>query len=138
MWNLPFYHDRIYCIDFQLIWLFHQLATLQWLYCFLVLLHSWQGGDPGTKRAKVDQDVEERIAAEPIQTQEKVLGLDLQTSSGNLKCEASTSGVDPTARTEEPGVDQLPKEMHEMTIKDDKVDDLNDKVEVLNFASSLL
>ncbi|KAH7686852.1 Non-specific serine/threonine protein kinase protein [Dioscorea alata] len=85
------------------------------------------GGDPGTKRAKVDQDVEERIAAEPNQTQEKVLGLDLQTSSGNLKCEASTSGVDPTARTEEPGVDQLPKEMHEMTIKDDKADDLNDK-----------
>lgn len=85
------------------------------------------GGDPGTKRAKVDQDVEERIAAEPNQTQEKVLGLDLQTSSGNLNCEASTSGVEPTARTEEPGVDQLPKEMHEMTIKDDKADDFNDK-----------
>ncbi|KAJ0971115.1 hypothetical protein J5N97_019074 [Dioscorea zingiberensis] len=85
------------------------------------------GGDPGTKRAKVDQDVEVRIATEPNLTQEKALGLDLQTSSAQLDCAASSSGTDPTAKTEEAGVDQLPKEMHEMTIKDDNADDLNDK-----------
>lgn len=49
-------------------------------------------------------------------------------TSTHLHLDASTSNMDPPARTEDAAVDHLPKEMHEMTIKDDKVEDHNEKV----------
>jgi len=85
------------------------------------------GGDPGTKRAKFDQDGAGEVSSEQHLVEDKSVGLDHSTTSTHLPLDASTSNMDPPARTEDAAVDQLPKEMHEMTIKDDKVEDHNEK-----------
>nr|XP_029119913.1 shaggy-related protein kinase theta isoform X3 [Elaeis guineensis] len=85
------------------------------------------GGDPGTKRAKFDQDGAGEVSSEPHLVEDKAVGLDQNMTSTHLHLDASTSNMDPPARTEDAAVDQLPKEMHEMTIKDDKVEDHNEK-----------
>nr|CAD1835470.1 unnamed protein product [Ananas comosus var. bracteatus] len=72
------------------------------------------GGDCGSKRAKVDQDGAGDILIEPHLVEDKFTVVD--RSSSHLSTEASTSGVD-----------QLPNEMNEMKIRDDKVNDHKEK-----------
>ncbi|KAJ4746790.1 Shaggy-related protein kinase theta [Rhynchospora pubera] len=82
-------------------------------------------GDSGTKRAKVDQDSEGEIIIEPHLTGKSVANgeeMNIETQLENN--EASTSTAAPPALcTDDSPVDQLPKEMHEMTIRDDKADE---------------
>lgn len=49
-------------------------------------------------------------------------------ASTSLEPVASTSDVSANARTESSGYDQLPKEMNEMKIRDDKTVNTDDKV----------
>lgn len=49
-------------------------------------------------------------------------------ASTSQETTASTSNVSSIARTEQSGYDQLPKEMHDMKIRDEKVDPHDDKV----------
>jgi len=93
------------------------------------LLH--QDGDSGTKRAKVDQDTGGEVPAEPDMVEAKAMDVDLPTAPSHLDSDANASIIDPNGRTEKAGVEQLPKEMHEMTIRDEKVNDQSDKVHVV-------
>ncbi|KAF6154490.1 hypothetical protein GIB67_028382, partial [Kingdonia uniflora] len=85
-----------------------------------------RGADSGSKRVKVDQEIErDRIV--DSQLLEKVVPTTEQNmDSTSLETIASTSSFSATAKTEKPGFDQLPKEMHEMKIQD-KPDCLEDK-----------
>ncbi|XXG67201.1 hypothetical protein AAC387_Pa06g0603 [Persea americana] len=85
------------------------------------------GGDSGTKRVKVDQDAEGKIPGEPHLPLEATMNLDKDTTSTLLETDASSSNVASIGRVEKASVDQLPKEMHEMKIRDDKVDNHDEK-----------
>lgn len=85
-----------------------------------------QDGDSGSKRAKVDQDAGGEVPAEPDMGEHKAMDVDLNTEPTHLDIDASAI----TGRTEQGGVDQLPMEMHEMTIRDDKAHDKVDKVPI--------
>ena len=50
---------------------------------------------------------------------------------------ASTSNVSSIVRSEQSGYDQLPKEMHDMKIRDEKIDPHDDKVMSLSSTYSL-
>ncbi|XP_072955949.1 shaggy-related protein kinase epsilon-like [Typha angustifolia] len=88
---------------------------------------SSKGGDSGTKRTKFDQDGGEKLPTEQNLIEDEYIGVDEHKRSGSADIDACESSMDPTARTEEIGVSELPKEMHEMTIRDDKVNDHNEK-----------
>ena len=90
------------------------------------LLH--QDGDSGTKRAKVDQDIGGEVPAESDMVEAKAMDVDLPTAPSHLDSDANASNVDPNDRAEKAVVDQLPKEMHDMTIRDEKVNDQSEKV----------
>ncbi|GLT77587.1 hypothetical protein SLA2020_491570 [Shorea laevis] len=77
------------------------------------------GGDTSAKRAKVDQDTEGKLR--------NATGLEQYIASTSLGPVASTSDTSSDARTEKSGVDQLPKEMHEMRIRDEKTANHDDK-----------
>ncbi|XP_038982560.1 shaggy-related protein kinase alpha-like isoform X2 [Phoenix dactylifera] len=85
------------------------------------------GGDPGTKRPKFDQDGAGEVSTEPHLVADKAVSLDKNAASTHLQLDASTSNGDSPARTEHAAVNQLPNEMHEMTIRDDKVEGRNEK-----------
>jgi hypothetical protein len=90
-----------------------------------------KNGDSGTKRAKVDMDGDgEIIVIETNLTGESVSNEDeMQTTIRSENNEASTSNAAPPApRIDDSSVDQLPKEMHDMKIRDDKADDPCEKV----------
>ncbi|KAK8615036.1 hypothetical protein V6N13_068822 [Hibiscus sabdariffa] len=84
------------------------------------------GGDTNSKRAKVDQesgtDHNESSLVESSTT-----GLDQHMASTSRETVASTSSVTSVARQEKSGVDQLPDEMHEMRIRDEKSASHDDK-----------
>ncbi|XP_034709185.1 shaggy-related protein kinase theta-like [Vitis riparia] len=84
------------------------------------------GGDSSTKRAKVDQEAEQKVADESHSV-EKSTSLEQHMASTSQETAASTSNVSSIARTEQSGYDQLPKEMHDMKIRDEKVDPHDDK-----------
>lgn len=88
----------------------------------------YQGGDSGTKRVKVDKDAEGKIPGEPHLPEKPTMNLDKDTTSTLLEADASSSNVASIGRIEKTSVDQLPKEMHEMKIRDDKVDNHDEKV----------
>lgn len=54
--------------------------------------------------------------------------LEQHMASTSLEPHASTSNISAVARTERSGYDQLPKEMHEMRIRDDRNANHDDKV----------
>lgn len=89
-----------------------------------------KNGDPGTKRAKVDLDTDGEIVIELHLTGESVSnGEEMHTGTQLEKNEASTSSAaPPVPKTDDSSVDQLPKEMHDMKIRDDKADDPCEKV----------
>lgn len=83
-------------------------------------------GDSGTKRAKVDVDSDGEIVIEPHLNGEGVSnGEEAHAMAQPENNEASTSSAAPLAAptTDDSSVDQLPKEMHDMKITDDKSDD---------------
>ncbi|RWV98865.1 hypothetical protein GW17_00038261, partial [Ensete ventricosum] len=89
---------------------------------------SCKGGDLGTKRAKFDQEGGE-ILTERHLVEDKVSTMDQRISLYHLDLDASTSSTDPPARFGAATMDQLPREMHGMTIREDKPDGHNEKLE---------
>ncbi|XP_010933863.1 shaggy-related protein kinase epsilon [Elaeis guineensis] len=85
------------------------------------------GGDPGTKRPKFDQDGAGEVFTGPHLVADKAISVDKNTTSTHLHLDANMSNGDSSARTGHAAVDQLPNEMHVMTIRDDKVEGHNEK-----------
>lgn len=88
---------------------------------------SFQGGDSNSKRAKFEQEtevkpVEKSNIVETICTdQDQPVDAPKETTVG-------ISDVSTVARTEKSGYDELPKELNEMKIRDEKSKNNNDKV----------
>ncbi|XP_065020089.1 shaggy-related protein kinase alpha-like isoform X2 [Musa acuminata AAA Group] len=85
------------------------------------------GGDYGTKKTKVDQDGGGKILVEPHMSEKKSIELDHCSALNQMNFDASSSSSDPPMKIQEATVDQLPKEMNDMTIKVDKVNDHDEK-----------
>nr|GMC82760.1 shaggy-related protein kinase epsilon-like [Ipomoea batatas] len=86
-----------------------------------VLVHD-QGGDSSIKRVKVAQDFDQRIAGKP--ESEEICTTAPMHEAASASQEDS-SGISFEPRSEKSGYEELPKEMHEMKIKDDKSDNQN-------------
>lgn len=85
------------------------------------------GGDSGTKRVKIEQDMEQKIQAESTSVERSATGLEQHMASTSLENGASTSNISSIARKEKSGCDQLPKEMHEMRIRDERTSSHDEK-----------
>ncbi|KAJ0112581.1 hypothetical protein Patl1_00371 [Pistacia atlantica] len=83
------------------------------------------GGDSGTKRAKVEKETE--VDGGRNKVERSSTSLEQHMASTSLEPPASTSNISTFARTERSGYDQLPKEMHEMRIRDDRNANHDDK-----------
>ncbi|KAJ0051817.1 hypothetical protein Pint_00356 [Pistacia integerrima] len=83
------------------------------------------GGDSGTKRAKVEKETE--VVGGRNKVERSSTSLEQHMASTSLEPPASTSNISTFARTERSGYDQLPKEMHEMRIRDDRNANHDDK-----------
>ncbi|KAH9732144.1 Shaggy-related protein kinase theta [Citrus sinensis] len=84
-----------------------------------------KGGDSGIKRAKVDKELE--VNGEANLVERSASSLEQHMASTSLEPVASTSEAATVARTERSGFDQLPKEMNEMRIRDEKNVNHDDK-----------
>ncbi|KAJ6940316.1 hypothetical protein NC651_006459 [Populus alba x Populus x berolinensis] len=87
------------------------------------------GGDVGTKRAKVDQEIEQKVDEESYLVERSVTDQEQHMASTSHENAASTSNITSVTRTEKSGYDQLPKEMHQMKIRDEKTT-IHDEKEV--------
>ncbi|KAJ6955301.1 hypothetical protein NC652_006670 [Populus alba x Populus x berolinensis] len=87
------------------------------------------GGDVGTKRAKVDQEIERKVDEESYLVERSVTDQEQHMASTSQENAASTSNITLVTRTEKSGYDQLPKEMHQMKIRDEKTT-IHDEKEV--------
>ncbi|XP_043716629.1 shaggy-related protein kinase epsilon-like isoform X2 [Telopea speciosissima] len=85
------------------------------------------GGDSGTKRAKVDQEVEQNVTGESHSMEKSTTELEQHMASTTLEATAGTSDISAISETEKSGYDLLPKEMHEMKIRDDNADGHDEK-----------
>ncbi|KAK4381176.1 Shaggy-related protein kinase theta [Sesamum angolense] len=73
------------------------------------------GGDSSIKRVKVEQEIDQRVVCE-VETGEKCLRVpEVHMEAKSMGALASTSDVH-----------ELPKEMHDMKIREDKIDDHDD------------
>ena len=88
---------------------------------------SFQGGDSITKRAKFDQEPEGKVNEE-TNTVERGSKNQEQHVDVPKEVTVGTSNVSTVARTEKSGYDQLPKELKEMKIRDEKAKNNNEKV----------
>lgn len=81
-------------------------------------------GDSSIKRVKVEQELDHRDSCD-VETGKNCLQAPEQhMESNSLEAVASTSNVH--GKPEKSGYDELPKEMHEMKIREDKTDDHDD------------
>lgn len=105
---------------------FASLFSLNVLIC---LFQFRQGGDSSTKRAKFDQEAEWKVNDESRSVERNAASQENNLTSTQMETPASTSNIiSSDAGTEKSGYDQLPKEMNEMKIRDDKSDSHDDKV----------
>lgn len=88
---------------------------------------SFQGGDSNSKRAKFEQETEVK-AVEKTNIVEKVSTDQDQPVDALKETTVGTSDVSTAARTEKSGYDELPKELNEMKIRDEKSKNNNEKV----------
>ncbi|CAI0425277.1 unnamed protein product [Linum tenue] len=82
------------------------------------------GGDPGTKRAKVDQDIEQKNHNEAHLAERNATG---HAASTSLNVPIVTSHPSSKPKKENTGHEQLPNEMHQMRIRDDKAANADEK-----------
>lgn len=92
------------------------------------MLDLLQSGDSGSKRAKVEQEVDTKIACEVQSEENSLRAPEHNTASKSLETVSNKSDVH--GRPDKSDYDKLPKEMHEMKIKDDKADNHEDNVKV--------
>lgn len=79
---------------------------------------------------KVDQETEQKINGESYLVERGATGLEQPMASTSMQTAASTSNPSLMVRTDKSGYDQLPKEMHEMRIRDDKITNHDEKVNI--------
>ncbi|XP_047340849.1 shaggy-related protein kinase theta-like [Impatiens glandulifera] len=79
-------------------------------------------GDPTTRKVKVDQDVEQRSLGTNYSEEETSSHTD-QNMSTAPEAAASSSSVSSIAQTDKPGYEELTKDINDMKIRDDRVDD---------------
>lgn len=89
---------------------------------------SFQGGDNNSKRAKFEPETEVKAdektnTTETICTDQEQL-IDTSKETSNV----GTSDVSTVARTEKSGFEELPKELNEMKIRDEKSKNNSEKV----------
>jgi glycogen synthase kinase 3 beta len=72
--------------------------------------------------------MEQKIDGESYLVERSVTEQEQHMASTSQENAASASNVTSVTRTEKPGYDQLPKEMHEMKIRDDKNTNHDEKV----------
>ncbi|KAG8663900.1 shaggy-related protein kinase epsilon [Manihot esculenta] len=77
-------------------------------------------GDSLTKRVKVDQETEQKIDGELYLDERSATGMEQHIASTSLENAASTSNTSSMARIEKSVYDKLPKEMNEMSMRDEK------------------
>ncbi|CAI0470624.1 unnamed protein product [Linum tenue] len=85
------------------------------------------GADPGTKRAKVDQEIEQKSHNEAHLVERNATGLEQNAASASLNAPVGTSQQSSKTKKENTGYEQLPHEMHQMKIRDDKAANTDDK-----------
>uniref|UniRef100_A0A2P2M3Z1 Uncharacterized protein n=1 Tax=Rhizophora mucronata TaxID=61149 RepID=A0A2P2M3Z1_RHIMU len=78
------------------------------------------GGDLGTKRAKFDLEIDRATDGESHIVERNSTSLQQHMATTSMEAATRTSNQSSVARTEKLGYDQLPKEMHEMRIRDEK------------------
>ena len=88
---------------------------------------SFQGGDSNSKRAKFEQEIEVK-PVEKSNIVETVCTDQDQPVDGPKETTVGMSDVSTVVRIEKPGYDELPKELNEMKIRDEKSKNNNDKV----------
>ncbi|CAI9101723.1 OLC1v1039117C3 [Oldenlandia corymbosa var. corymbosa] len=77
-------------------------------------------GDSGIKRVKIEQEVDWRAAGDSEAMDQSTSSS--ETNVASTSGDAAPRGSNMLAKTGKSGYDQLPKEMHEMKIRDDKSD----------------
>ncbi|KAK8565849.1 hypothetical protein V6N13_020927 [Hibiscus sabdariffa] len=87
------------------------------------------GGNASTKKAKVDQQSECKVNEESNLVERSTADTGHHMASSSRKIVTSSSYVTSDDRIEKPGVDQLPNEMQEMTIRDEKTADQDEDME---------
>ncbi|KAF5776030.1 putative protein-serine/threonine kinase CMGC-GSK family [Helianthus annuus] len=94
------------------------------------------GGDSSIKRVKVEQEVESDVSAErepePQSVEKTATAIEQPMDSTSTDMAASTSNTTCTDKPEKSDFDELPKEMHEMKIKEDKSEDKEVEATVVN------
>lgn len=91
-----------------------------------------QGGDSSIKRVKVEQEVESNVTNEPQSVEKSTEGVEQPMDATSTDMAASTSNTSSVPKPEKSDYDELPKEMHEMKIKEDKSEDkVKSKIEFI-------
>ncbi|KAL4188239.1 hypothetical protein AMTRI_Chr09g43120 [Amborella trichopoda] len=89
------------------------------------------GGDSGTKRAKFAEEAEGNVPGAPDTFEDTSAALGQHMNSKSMEANATdasaSNAVVPLGTNENVGLDQLPKELHEMKIRDDKANSLDHK-----------
>ncbi|XAR63103.1 Non-specific serine/threonine protein kinase [Bertholletia excelsa] len=81
------------------------------------------GGDSNMKKVKVDQELDRRTIGESESSGRCATGMEQNMASTSKETAVSSS----MARSDQSGYGELPKEMHEMKIRDEKTDNHEDK-----------
>lgn len=92
--------------------------------------------DSSTKRAKFELETEQVVKAESNSIERSAIRVEQDVTSRSSETVASTSAVTSMAiaetkgesKADKSGYDQLPKEMHEMKIRDEKINNNDEKV----------
>ncbi|KAK2983973.1 hypothetical protein RJ640_027298 [Escallonia rubra] len=84
------------------------------------------GGDSSIKRVKVEQEVDWRVTGESQAEDKCSTSLEQHMASTSMETAPSTSKLSSVSKPEKTGYDELPKEMHEMKIREEKFDDDKD------------
>lgn len=87
---------------------------------------SFQGGDSNSKRAKLDQETEKGFSGRGTNTLSR--SVREQRVEASKEATVGSSNVAAVTKTEKLGFDELPKELHEMKIRDEKSTNNNEKV----------
>lgn len=93
----------------------------------------FQGGDSNSKRAKFDQETEKvfegkNTLSRSVREQPLSRSVREQRVDASKEATVGTSNVSTVTKTEKLGFDELPKELHEMKIRDEKRTNNNEKV----------
>ncbi|XP_058744065.1 shaggy-related protein kinase theta-like isoform X1 [Vicia villosa] len=84
------------------------------------------GGDSNSKRAKLDQETEKAFSGRGTNTLSR--SVREQRVDASKEATVGSSNVAAVTKTEKLGFDELPKELHEMKIRDEKSTNNNEKI----------